>query len=146
MGEPDIVEMDRNKVDRNEYAPKYQITFVLDKKCMFTIQSNFKNGTKKHYVKPLQLIWRKYKGQYDESNTIHIDDLSRNFALNAQQGLTIKPYKNAYLNKHTDTELLHLTHYLVAIAKLDSFKSLDHNKWKEYLQKQGDNFANQTFQ
>ena len=72
---------------------KYKITFVLDKKCMFTIRSSFKNGEKKHYVKPLELIWRKFKGVYHESNTIHIDDLSRNFALNAQQGLTIKPYK-----------------------------------------------------
>eukprot|EP01083_Nonionella_stella_P032338 88506_1 len=123
---------------------KYKITFVLDKKAMFTIRSNFKNGEKKHYVKPLQLIWAKYQGQYDESNTIHIDDLSRNFALNAQQGLTIKPYKKAYKNKHTDTELLHLTHYLTLIARLDSFKALDHNKWKQYLEEHGNAFANQT--
>lgn len=76
---------------------KYKITFVLDKKAMFTIKSQFKNGEKKHYVKPLQLIWRKFKGIYDETNTIHIDDLSRNFALNAQQGLTIKPYKHGMI-------------------------------------------------
>ena len=73
---------------------KYKITFVLDKKAMFTIKSQFKNEEKKHYVKPLQLIWRKFEGIYHENNTIHIDDLSRNFALNAPQGLTIKPYKN----------------------------------------------------
>lgn len=121
---------------------KYKITFVLDKKAMFTVRSTFKNGEKKHYVKPLQLIWRNFKGIYDDSNTIHIDDLSRNFALNAQQGLTIKPYKKAYKNKHTDTELLHLTHYLMLIAKLDSLKGLDHNKWKEYLEKHGKEFAN----
>ena len=125
---------------------KYKITFVLDKKAMFTIKSNFKNGKKKHYVKPLELIWRKYKGQYDENNTVHIDDLSRNFALNAQQGLTIKPYRDAYVNKYTDTELLSLTHYLVLIAKLDSLKNLNHNKWKEYLEKHGNEFANQTNQ
>ena len=76
---------------------KYKITFVLDKKAMFTIKSQFKNGEKKHYVKPLQLIWRKFEGVYHENNTIHIDDLSRNFALNAPQGLTIKPYKNGMI-------------------------------------------------
>ena len=48
----------------------------------------------------------------------------------------------AYINKHTDTELLHLTHYLTLIAKLDSFKGLNHNKWKEYLEKHGNQFAN----
>merc|ERR1712173_432838 len=122
---------------------KYKITFVLDKKAMFTVRSRFKNGEKKHYVKPLQLIWRNFKRIYDESNTIHIDDLSRNFALNAQQGLTIKPYKKAYKNKHTDTELLSLTHYLVLIAKLDTFRHLNHNKWKEYLQKHENEFAKQ---
>mmetsp|Transcript_50460 Transcript_50460/g.80359 ORF Transcript_50460/g.80359 Transcript_50460/m.80359 type:complete len:386 (-) Transcript_50460:117-1274(-) len=121
---------------------KYKITFVLDKKAMFTIKSNFKSGTKKHYVKPLELIWRKFKGQYDERNTIHIDDLARNFALNPKQGLTIKPYKDAYVNKHTDTELLHLTHYLLLIAKLDSLEGLDHNQWKAYLEKHRNEFAN----
>ena len=46
------------------------------------------------------------------------------------------------MNKHTDTELLHLTHYLMLIAKLDSFKGLNHNKWKEYLEQHGNSFAN----
>merc|ERR1711971_518680 len=115
---------------------KYKITFVLDKKSMFTIQGG-KDGNKRHYVKPLQLIWSKYKGVYGEENTIHIDDLRRNFALNPQQGLTIKAYKKAHINKHTDDELLHLTHYLMLIAKLDSFRNLDHDEWKDYLKKHG---------
>ena len=39
---------------------------------------------REHEVKPLELIWRKFPEIYNESNTVHVDDLSRNFALNPQ--------------------------------------------------------------
>ena len=119
----------------------YKITFVLDKKSMFTIISNFKNKKKKHYVKPLQFIWdnKMFNKYYNKNNTIHIDDLSRNFALNPKQGLTIKPYKNAYKNKNNDKELLYLTKYLINIAKLNDFKGINHDKWKQYLTTKGIN-------
>ena len=35
-------------------------------------------------VKPLQYIWAKFP-QYNAGNTVHIDDLSRNFAMNPKQ-------------------------------------------------------------
>ena len=74
---------------------KYQITFVLDKKCMFRIESYKKSGEKtEHYVKPLELIWRKMPEYYNKHNTVHIDDLARNFALNPNAGLKVTPYKN----------------------------------------------------
>ncbi|KAJ1480510.1 hypothetical protein T484DRAFT_1810442, partial [Baffinella frigidus] len=46
---------------------------------------------------------------YNESNTVHVDDLSRNFALNPQQGLKISAYKeglkiSAYTEVHTEGE------------------------------------------
>jgi hypothetical protein len=40
---------------------------------------------REHEVKPLELIWRKFPERYSAANTVHVDDLSRNFALNPQQ-------------------------------------------------------------
>ena len=34
-----------------------------------------------------------FPGQYSAANTIHVDDLSRNFALNSKNGLKVKAYK-----------------------------------------------------
>jgi len=36
-------------------------------------------------VKPLQLIWTKFP-HWNETNSVHVDDLSRNFALNTGRG------------------------------------------------------------
>ena len=78
----------------------YDITFVLDSKAMFKVESKVKDRKsgqmklKNHWVKPLQLIWKKFPDHYNQYNTIHIDDLSRNFAMNPQCGLTIKQYRN----------------------------------------------------
>ena len=58
----------------------YKFCFVLDKSSMFRIVSKKKDGSEfRHSVKPLQLIWTKCEG-WDASNTVHVDDLSRNFA------------------------------------------------------------------
>jgi ubiquitin-like domain-containing CTD phosphatase 1 len=56
---------------------------------MIEIMTTVNNKSKKHTVKPLKLIWKKlseYYNRYENilfsKNTIHVDDLSRNFALN----------------------------------------------------------------
>ena len=60
---------------------------------MFAITSMKRNGQKiKHYVKPLQIIWSKFPNKWNASNTIHLDDLSRNFALNLDNGLKVTAY------------------------------------------------------
>ena len=38
-------------------------------------------------VKPLEFIWRRFPDFYDRRNTVHVDDLSRNFVLNPANGL-----------------------------------------------------------
>ena len=38
-------------------------------------------------------MWAKFEGQYGPHNTVMIDDLRRNYVLNQQQGLVIRPYK-----------------------------------------------------
>ena len=81
-------------------------------------------------VKPLGVIWGKYS-QWSSSNTIMFDDLRRNFLMNPQTGLKIRPFKNALTEGHKDKELKRLTRYLKAISDMDDFTSLDHRNWEK---------------
>lgn len=65
------------------------------------------------------------------------DDLRRNFVMNPQNGLTIKPFRKAHANRDTDQELVKLTQYLLAIAELDDLSHLDHNKWESFSEDTG---------
>eukprot|EP00198_Chlamydomonas_reinhardtii_P003012 XP_001692348.1 predicted protein [Chlamydomonas reinhardtii] len=85
---------------------------------------------------PPQFVWEKFPGQYTPDNTIMLDDLKRNYIMNPQQGLVIRPFRKAHLTRGSDRELVGLTHYLAAIAHLDSLAALDHNRWERYLEKQ----------
>lgn len=60
------------------------------------------------------------------------DDLKRNFVMNPQNGLVIRPFRKAHLNRAKDQELIGLTQYLLAIADLDDFQELDHTRWEHY--------------
>jgi ubiquitin-like domain-containing CTD phosphatase 1 len=62
------------------------------------------------------------------------DDLRRNFVMNPQNGLTIKPFRKAHANRDSDQELVKLTQYLLAIAELDDLSNLDHNKWELFAE------------
>jgi len=112
--------------------PSYCISFVLDKPVMPYIKSMTSRGMRKHQIKPLELIWRKFPEFYGPHNTVHIDDLALNFVMNPQQCLKIKPYKNYKKNVKRDRELQGLTKYFLQIKDLKSFEHLDHNKWKNY--------------
>jgi ubiquitin-like domain-containing CTD phosphatase 1 len=118
--------------------PNYKIAFVLDKTTMFTVEgariSKSTGKPKSHQVKPLELIWRKFPDYYSSKTTIHIDDLSRNFALNPSNGLKIRAFKDAELTRTNDFELLLLTRYLLLIAELEDFSELTHKYWKKYIQ------------
>jgi len=78
--------------------PDYKICFVLDKTCMFSVSSMRKGRVRKHQVKSLGIIWSKFP-QWSAKNTVHVDDLGRNFVMNPQSGLKIKAYKKAYKNR-----------------------------------------------
>ncbi|XP_043462072.1 ubiquitin-like domain-containing CTD phosphatase 1 [Leptopilina heterotoma] len=105
--------------------PNYKIAFCLDLSAMAVIDD-------KHIlVKPLSLIWNKYK-QYSSMNTIIVDDLSKNFILNRQSGLWIKPFKKSHVNIHRDRELLKISDYLEFIAQVNNFQTLNHNEWEKY--------------
>lgn len=113
----------------------YKISFVLDRTSMFAITSRRGSEERRHEVKALEIIWRKFPDtRFSAANTVHIDDLSRNFALNPQSGLKISPYKNSQTTnvRSTDRELLYLMRYLSLISSEPDFSTLNHNYWKQY--------------
>lgn len=107
--------------------PNYKITALLDHMAMITVQSDTRGVFD---CKPLGLIWAKFPEFYSAKNTIMFDDLRRNFVMNPQNGLTIKPFRKAHANRSTDQELVKLTQYLLAIAELDDISVLDHKHWE----------------
>lgn len=96
-------------------SPNFKIMQLVDHGAMITVQTE-KYGM--FDCKPLGWLWAKYP-QYTERNTIMFDDLKRNFVMNPHNGLRIRPFKKAHLNRGTDRELVGLTKYLLAIAKLE---------------------------
>ncbi|KAA0203192.1 hypothetical protein HAZT_HAZT004985 [Hyalella azteca] len=83
------------------------------------------------YVKPLAVIWGKHR-HYHAGNTVMLDDLRRNFLMNPQNGLKIRPFRRAHENRGTDRELLKLAGYLQDIAQLDDLSALRHSRWESY--------------
>jgi len=85
-------------------------------------------------VKPLGVLWAHFE-QYGPHNTIMFDDLSRNFLMNPQTGLKIRPCRGMTVaaNREADHELRALAEYLELIAPLDDFRSLDHRRWEQYV-------------
>nr|XP_009296658.2 ubiquitin-like domain-containing CTD phosphatase 1 [Danio rerio] len=112
--------------------PNYKITFMLDSAAMITVHTP-KRGVVE--VKPLGVIWGKYSEFYNRKNTIMFDDIGRNFLMNPQNGLKIRPFMKAHLNREKDKELYKLSQYLKEIAKLDDFSGLNHKHWERYLSK-----------
>jgi ubiquitin-like domain-containing CTD phosphatase 1 len=107
----------------------YKIVFYLDSRALISVHCE-KRGVVD--VKPLAVIWEKFN-QYSNKNTIMFDDIRRNFLMNRQSGLRIKPFSHAFLNREKDTELLKLAAYLKSIAEnCDDFTKLNHRKWESY--------------
>ncbi|EEB18015.1 conserved hypothetical protein [Pediculus humanus corporis] len=109
----------------------YKILFYLDNLAMISVHTP-KYGVIN--VKPLGLIWGKYP-QYSTKNTIMFDDIRRNFIMNPNNGLRIKAFRQAHLNRQTDTELLKLSQYLKDISMCEDFSVLDHRHWEKYSKK-----------
>ncbi|XP_063963550.1 ubiquitin-like domain-containing CTD phosphatase 1 isoform X2 [Lytechinus pictus] len=108
--------------------PNYKIAFMVDSRACITVH------TQKYGIietKPLGVIWGKYE-QYNPKNTIMFDDLRRNFLMNPQNGLKIRPFREAHKNRYHDKELMKLAKYLRDIAPLDDFSHLNHRHWERY--------------
>jgi len=109
---------------------KFSFCFVLDKSCMFTVKSKRKGEMMEHTVKALGIIWTKFP-QFNQKNTLHVDDLSRNFAMNVRNGIKIKAFKYSAEAVQSDRELFYLSSYLAAIANQEDLSSVDHSKWRQ---------------
>ena len=111
---------------------------------MFAITSTKRNGQKiKHYVKPLEIIWAKFPNVWDATNTIHLDDLSRNFALNISNGLKVTAYyrkkrkgsgRRNISTGNKDVELIGLIGYCAKLAKeVKDFRDVEFKYWKDVV-------------
>eukprot|EP00512_Aurantiochytrium_limacinum_P005502 CAMPEP_0171514686 /NCGR_PEP_ID=MMETSP0959-20130129/2993_1 /TAXON_ID=87120 /ORGANISM="Aurantiochytrium limacinum, Strain ATCCMYA-1381" /LENGTH=351 /DNA_ID=CAMNT_0012053061 /DNA_START=143 /DNA_END=1195 /DNA_ORIENTATION=- len=108
---------------------EYKICFALDRTSMFKVTRERDGETKRHEVKALELIWAKFP-QWSAKNTVHIDDLARNFAMNPQSGLQCTAFKRRRSRSVNDRELLEIGAYLEHIAETEEdFSRLDHSKW-----------------
>ncbi|XP_069693402.1 ubiquitin-like domain-containing CTD phosphatase 1 [Periplaneta americana] len=115
----------------------YKVAFYLDSLAMISIFTP-KYGVVQ--VKPLGVIWGKFD-QYSSRNTIMFDDIRRNFLMNPGNGLKIRPFKQAHLNRDKDRELLRLAKYLKDIVHEEDFNSLDHKHWEKYRPRKRDKIA-----
>ncbi|KAJ8952778.1 hypothetical protein NQ318_008095 [Aromia moschata] len=112
--------------------PNYKIAFYLDSLAMISVHTP-KYGVMD--VKPLGVIWGKFK-QFSSKNTIMFDDIRRNFIMNPKNGLRIKPFREAHLNRHKDDELLRLSKYLKDLAEhCKDFASVNHRHWEKFKPK-----------
>jgi len=124
--ETKLVELGMVGADRN-----YKISFVLDKRPMFSVFSHAHGQQVRHHVKALKIIWNHFP-QFSAKNTIHVDDLSRNFALNPGEGLKISAFKEAHtVQAGEDRELDKLATYMLHVANVDDLREVDHKDWKK---------------
>ncbi|KAF6764021.1 HAD-like domain-containing protein [Ephemerocybe angulata] len=128
--ETKLVELGMVGANRN-----YHISFVLDKTSMFTVFTEREGKPWQHSVKALQIIWS-YFPEFNASNTVHIDDLGRNFALNPKEGIKVTAFKGAHTPEaRADTELVKLTQYLLHVANVPDFRTITHKDWRSVVKK-----------
>lgn len=114
--------------------PGYKFCFVMDKTSMFTVTSTKRDGSSVvHHVKPLQIIWSKFP-HWGSQNTVHVDDLSRNFALNLGSGLKVTAFYRKKSTARRDSELLGLAKYLEQLATAGvSFDEASFAEWLDVV-------------
>jgi len=70
---------------------------------------------------------------YSHKNTIMFDDVQRNFIMNPENGLRIRPFRNGPQARFTDNELNKLADFLDKIYDTPDFTTLNLSKWERYL-------------
>jgi len=109
---------------------RFCISWCMDRSSMFTVTSTDRQGQPRvHEVKALEVIWAKFPG-YGPANTVHVDDLSRNFAMNPRNGIEVSPYRVRAGRSRADVELEHLTAYLLSLVAAPDLSQVDHTKWR----------------
>ena len=94
-------------------------------------------------LKCLPIIWNKFS-QWNNTNTVHVDDLERNFQLNKSCGIVISPYNRedagvtsssasaSSISSSGDIELLLLARYLVEISDVPGPSDLEANVHRDW--------------
>eukprot|EP01054_Gregarina_sp_Poly1_P007906 Gregarina_sp_Poly_1__7905@NODE_44_length_17989_cov_118_013391_g38_i0_p3_GENE_NODE_44_length_17989_cov_118_013391_g38_i0NODE_44_length_17989_cov_118_013391_g38_i0_p3_ORF_typecomplete_len374_score31_10NIF/PF03031_18/3_1e26ubiquitin/PF00240_23/8_4e05UN_NPL4/PF11543_8/0_044_NODE_44_length_17989_cov_118_013391_g38_i01199213113 len=119
-------------------TPELGPCFTLDRSSMVVLKfpatlKSFKlvrKSKRDAEVKALQLIWDKKINNWGPSNTLHVDDLPRNFLLNPLNGIPVRPYTKDL--HEADKELLLLAHYLQKVSTLDDVTTINHFRWKHF--------------
>ncbi|GAA5835350.1 hypothetical protein JCM3766R1_004764 [Sporobolomyces carnicolor] len=111
----------------------YPVVTTIDRKPMFSVYSERKGQPFKHEVKALGILWSKFPEFYSRENTVHIDDLSRNFAMNPKNGIKVHAYKDALSrdNVSTDVELLYCARYLLQLVSVQDVTTVDHSRFRK---------------
>lgn len=108
--------------------PKFNISFCMDRSSMFTVTSTDRRGQPRiHEVKALEVIWAKFP-TFGPHNTVHVDDLGRNFAMNPRNGIEVTPFR--VKTGEGDVELEHLTAYLLSLVTVPDLTKVDHTGWR----------------
>ena len=90
-----------------------------------------------HFVKPLEIIWRKCP-QWTAKNTLAVDDLRRNFALNPGNGIVCSAYRRKKTAPGTDDpELPRIAAYLNGVVKGGWRMDVGHEGWRERMKEWG---------
>lgn len=94
---------------------------------MFSVYSERKGQSFRHEVKALGIIWSKFPKFYSAANTLHVDDLGRNFAMNPKNGIKVHAYRDALSrdNVSSDIELLYVARQDFALSPNISFSRAD---------------------
>ncbi|KAM0793299.1 hypothetical protein ACM66B_000759 [Microbotryomycetes sp. NB124-2] len=108
----------------------YPVVSTIDRRAMFSVYSQKNGKPYKHEVKALGLLWSKFS-QWSERNSIAVDDLSRNFAMNPRNGLKVHAYKDALNHGRSDHELVWVARYLLQLVNVPDISKLDHKKFKK---------------
>jgi len=108
----------------------YNLVFVLDQSSMFTIRTRKPGSDERaHQVKALEVIWRLCP-IFGAHNTLHVDDLSRNFALNPRNGIKVRAFRRKYKD---DKDLRDLSQYLRQCAGVSDLSQLDNGSWRKKI-------------
>ncbi|GAA6058687.1 hypothetical protein JCM10212_003375 [Sporobolomyces blumeae] len=111
----------------------YPVITTIDRTPMFSVYSERKGKPFKHEVKALGIIWSKFPEYYNAKNTVHLDDLSRNFAMNPKNGIKVHAYRDALTadNVSSDIELLYAARYLLQLVNVPDVTTLDHSRFRK---------------
>mmetsp|Transcript_59678 Transcript_59678/g.153709 ORF Transcript_59678/g.153709 Transcript_59678/m.153709 type:complete len:331 (-) Transcript_59678:53-1045(-) len=108
--------------------PRFQISFCMDRSSMFTVTSTNRRGDPRiHEVKALEVIWAQFPS-YGPKNTVHVDDLGRNFAMNPRNGIEVTPFR--VKTGAGDSELEYLAAYLLSLTGAEDLSKVDHASWR----------------